>query len=222
MNIDAAVSSDLLLRRETQFTLWCPSIGVRPPGLVIETLRVWQSQHSRQPQRYPALRSESGGPQVYGLLPSGRAGSPTAFTTTGSKLRIQIQPSLLPRPFSVLIRSPPPSIGACSRPLCLLVSITIPIASLPPLFTCGMDGFQPSTRGGETASFPDDPRPDTLPANNHLVIYPNCYCLDTRSRYRHNERGVGTFKDILALVDETASGANFEGLDVLNLRDAPT
>src|SRR5260370_11689614 len=31
-----------------------------------------------------------------------------------------------------------------------------------------------------------------------------------------NERGVGTFKDVLALVDESAGGANFEGLNVLD------
>jgi pullulanase len=71
--------------------------------------------------------------------------------------------------------------------------------------------------GGETASFLNDPRPDALPANNHLVIYelPSAWTRVQDSGI--NERGVGTFKDVLALVDEAAGGANFEGLNVLDL-----
>ncbi len=70
--------------------------------------------------------------------------------------------------------------------------------------------------GGESAGFEDDPLPNTLPENNHLVIYelPSAWTRVQGSGI--NERGVGTFRDVLALVDETAAGANFEGLNVLD------
>jgi len=70
--------------------------------------------------------------------------------------------------------------------------------------------------GGESASFPDDPGPDTLPANHHLVIYELPTAWTRTQGSGASERGVGTFQDALALVDEAASGANFEGLEVLS------
>src|SRR6266849_5004452 len=66
--------------------------------------------------------------------------------------------------------------------------------------------------GGEKPDFKDDAPLDQLPENNHLMIYelPTAW---TRSQGQgQRERAVGTFRDVRALVDETISGVNFEGL----------
>jgi len=71
--------------------------------------------------------------------------------------------------------------------------------------------------GGEVGHVPDDPSPATLPQNNHLVIYE---LPTTWSRLQVDggvERGVSTFRDVLALVLQEAPGANFADLPVLSV-----
>jgi 1,4-alpha-glucan branching enzyme len=77
--------------------------------------------------------------------------------------------------------------------------------------------FRPVDAGGEFARFPNDPAPDTLPANNHLVIYELPTTWTSGEGTGPGQRAVGTFKDVLGLVDEGHGGANFEGLGVLEL-----
>ncbi len=71
---------------------------------------------------------------------------------------------------------------------------------------------------GEMPSFPNDPTPDTLPPNNQLVIYelPTTTWSPSRTaRENRIARGGDSFKDVLALVDENQTGADFAGLAVL-------
>ena len=68
---------------------------------------------------------------------------------------------------------------------------------------------------GEVIAFRNDPAPDTLPANNRLVIYELPTAWTQVGETGGRERAVGTFKDVLGLVDENAEGANFAGLAVL-------
>src|SRR5262249_10453793 len=75
----------------------------------------------------------------------------------------------------------------------------------------------PCDPGGELGHVPDDPSPTTLPPNNHLVIYelPTTWTRPVVSG--GVERGVGTFRDVLALVLHQAPGANFADLPVLSV-----
>lgn len=61
----------------------------------------------------------------------------------------------------------------------------------------------------------DDTPLDTRPANNRLVIYelPTNWALT--SNEGDSRIGVGTFRDVLALVDPDECGANFEGVAAL-------
>jgi hypothetical protein len=68
---------------------------------------------------------------------------------------------------------------------------------------------------GEIATFRNDPPPDSLPANNRMVIYELPAAWTRTGETGGRERALGTFKDVLALVDENAEGANFAGLPVL-------
>jgi pullulanase len=73
----------------------------------------------------------------------------------------------------------------------------------------------PCDPGGETGDWTDDPDPKNLPPNNRLVIYelPTAWARIGADGLR--ERGVGTFRDTLALVQEGAAGANFADLDAV-------
>ena len=76
--------------------------------------------------------------------------------------------------------------------------------------------LSPVDPAGETISFRNDPAPYTLPPNNHLVIYELPTAWSRAEGTLPRERDVSTFKDVLGLVDENATGANFAGLPVLN------
>jgi pullulanase len=67
--------------------------------------------------------------------------------------------------------------------------------------------------GGETGQLQDVP-PSTMPPNNRIVIYelPTAWTRVGSDGLR--ERGVGTFRDVLALVDHEEPAANFAGLAV--------
>ena len=66
------------------------------------------------------------------------------------------------------------------------------------------------------ASFvkPGEPPPDRLPANNRLVIYELPTAWTRTAEAGGRDMGVGTFRDVLALIDANAEGQNFADLDV--------
>jgi 1,4-alpha-glucan branching enzyme len=72
----------------------------------------------------------------------------------------------------------------------------------------------PYDPGGEEANFTGDPNPAKLAPNNQLVIYEMPTAWSNSSATADLDIGVGTFRDVLALVDATAPGANFDNLGV--------
>ena len=68
--------------------------------------------------------------------------------------------------------------------------------------------------GGETPSFLGEPMPDALPPNNRLVIYELPTAWARAGSTGGREVGVGSFRDVIALIDAHAAGATFEDLDV--------
>ncbi len=74
--------------------------------------------------------------------------------------------------------------------------------------------------GGETADWSGDPSPSALPPNNRLVIYelPTAW---TRIGQQGNvEIAIGSFRDVLALVQHDASPVNFSGTAALEAGQA--
>lgn len=72
----------------------------------------------------------------------------------------------------------------------------------------------PCDAGGETGMLAGGPSPATLPPNSRLVIYELPTAWTRVGSAGERERGVGTFRDVTALVDPAAEGANFSDLDV--------
>ncbi len=73
---------------------------------------------------------------------------------------------------------------------------------------------------GSVYRAPAGPSPDGLPTNNRLVIYelPTTWTRSTEVGGR--DLGVGTFRDVLALLDANVGGENFADLDVTRIGKA--
>jgi pullulanase len=72
----------------------------------------------------------------------------------------------------------------------------------------------PCDPGGETPDWKEEPSLEKLPPNNRLVIYelPTSW---TRKGLYNVEIDVGTFRDVLSLVETAAAPANFTGTEAL-------
>jgi pullulanase len=69
-----------------------------------------------------------------------------------------------------------------------------------------------SDPGGEEIDLTNDSSPTTLPVNSHLVIYELPTAWSRPAAPGDLGIGVGTFRDVLALVDTNSSGANFDDI----------
>jgi pullulanase len=70
----------------------------------------------------------------------------------------------------------------------------------------------PSDPGGETATrISSEPALDHLSPNNQIVIYELPTARTRISSAGGVERGVGSFQDVLALIEPSAEGSNFHG-----------
>jgi pullulanase len=206
------LAADLLNRRKTHFTLWRPNANTDAPKLVIGTFLAGNPNVVTNRVELPLVTSENT-PGLWTLdardtgLADGiyhywyRVDNTRPGRPTGSAV-------LVTDPFATtvdwrVLSETPSGFNAFDDPQ---------PASVIRLVNGTLSAVDP---GGETSTFSNDPAPDTLPANNRLVIYelPTAWTRvgDTGGR----ERAVGTFKDVLGLVDENAEGANFAGLVVL-------
>jgi len=205
--------ADLLLRRETHFSVWRPNLDTKPPVLVIGTFVAGNPNSLANRKDIPLSKAGPGSPGLWAL----------AATDSG------LPDGIYHYWFQVDSTAPDEPAGApilCADPFATTVDWRLLAPSLPAGFNPDSD-LQPASvvrlqagrlsavdPHGESGDVTADPKPDTLPTNNQIVIY------ELPSAWTHgesNERGVGTFKDVRALVDQTAAGANFEGLSVLDV-----
>jgi pullulanase len=73
----------------------------------------------------------------------------------------------------------------------------------------------PCDPGGETPDFAGEPNSSVLPPNNRMVLYELPTAWSKGSLSSGLESGVGTFVDVLALIDRDADGQNFSDLSVV-------
>jgi hypothetical protein len=205
--------SDLLLRRQTHFTLWRPHLGGNAAVLVIGRFVAGNPNFLADGTEIPLLAAADA-PGLWMI-----AARETGLADGIYHYWFRVENTNPGRPAVSIL---------CTDPLATTVDWRLLSPPLPAGFHDDTDR-QPASvirlqngelsavdPGGESASFPDDPGPDTLPANHHLVIYELPTAWTRAQGSGASERGVGTFQDALALVDEAASGANFEGLEVLS------
>ncbi len=75
----------------------------------------------------------------------------------------------------------------------------------------------PCDAGGETGALQNEPPLATLPPNNRLVVYELPPAWTRIGSAGEREIGVGTFRDVVALIDPDEVGANFSDLEVTQL-----
>jgi 1,4-alpha-glucan branching enzyme len=205
---------DLLTRRQTKFVLWRPKNTTTPPKLVIGQL---------QPGNPPSLVNE----QTFTLTAADE--HPDFWEVPASACELtegaiyhywfEIDDSDEEKGLTVPIRIADPAAFTVDW---RLVS---PIPSSPAyspddqrpasVIRFQLGQLVPCDLGGDVGDFTGDPALNTLPVNRSLVIYelPTAW-----SRIQSSggvETAAGTFRDVMALVDRDAAGANFSDLDVV-------
>lgn len=75
----------------------------------------------------------------------------------------------------------------------------------------------PCDAGGETGELQNEPPLANLPPNNRLVLYELPTAWTRIGSAGEREIGVGSFRDVVALIDPNEGGANFSDLDVTRL-----
>ena len=79
-------------------------------------------------------------------------------------------------------------------------------------FTAGK--LVPCDPSGEVLMEPQADHMGVVPVNNQMVIYELPAAWTRKPRGGGIERGVGTFRDVLAIVERGSQGANFSDLSV--------
>ncbi|MEI9815373.1 MAG: alpha-amylase family glycosyl hydrolase [Acidobacteriota bacterium] len=202
------LSADILEKKRTHFVLWHPKPTAAPPVLVLGEFQAGNPPSLINIQRFP-LQPVDGFDDLFAIeawqcglnegwvyyyffeTPDGseQTTDPLAYTVDWRLLS-----NLQPLPFTTDDRQPAAVIKYRGGQL---------VACDP---------------GGEESDFFGDPSPATLPANNKLVIYemPTAWSKvsEPTSGTADDETGVGTFRDVMALLDSGEAGANFDDLEI--------
>lgn len=190
---------DLLKRRTTHFVLWL-SPGQSAPVLVLGTFL---------PGNPPAFQQKIG----QALVP---AGFPGLWELDVSSLGLP--DGVYHYWFAVDDTSPAKRGGLiCTDPFAYTVDYRLLSSSgAQPAAVVKWEGGRliPCDPGGETADPGPPPALDSLASNNHLVIYelPASWSRAGIQGADPQERDVGTFRDVLALLDKASPGANFSDM----------
>jgi 1,4-alpha-glucan branching enzyme len=207
-------ASDLLARKSTHFVLWRPRNTTPAPRLIIGRF---------QPGDPPAfielppvaLRQSSAAPDLW-EIPAGACGLEDGRVYHYWFEVLDSNPYLANRQ---LIR--------CTDPTAWTVDWRLLAPPLPAPYgehdrdPAGVVKFSagrlvPCDPGGEEVDWSGDRPLHVLPTNNRLVIYelPTAWAriAATDAAGRHETQiGVGTFRDVIALIDRDHAGANFAG-----------
>ncbi len=206
------MAADLLARKATAFVLWRIGNTTEPPTLIIGQLQTGTPIMFIKEQHF-ALHAVAGFPDLFEI--------PVAdcHLTDGQVYHywFEVSVSHPARPTSARLRITDPT--ACT------VDWRLRGPRVPPPF--GDDDRYPAAVvqfsggklvaadvGGETGRFDGEPSLHLLPANNHLVIYELPTTWTRSAEVGGRDMGVGTFRDVTALIDADVEGANFDDLDV--------
>lgn len=208
------MAANLLLRKDTSFVLWRVGNPTPPPLLIIGQLQPGNPMAFVGERRLP-LQLAPGFTDLWEIP------AVSCQLTAGETYHYWFEVSTHhpARPATQRIRITDPTAWA--------VDWRIRGPRLPPPF--GDDDRYPASVvafngtslvppiSPDAPRLPPEPPPDRLPANNQLVIYelPTAWARSAEAGAR--DVGVGTFRDVAALIDANTDGENFDDLDVTRL-----
>ncbi len=204
-----AVIADLLERRRTHFLVWRPRTGGDPPALVTGAFQAGNPPSLAGRQR---------------LVMTAAAGFGDLFEIAAANCNL-VDGQVYHYWFEVGDTAPghaPRQRVLCTDPFAFTVDWRLRAPRMPTLSAVDR---QPAAvikfrqghlvtcdAAGEEIDFGPDVRGDTLPRNNQLVLYELPTAWSRISEPDDLDIGVGTFRDVLALIDVNAEGANFDDL----------
>ena len=195
--------SDLLQRKRTHFLLWRPRVTNPPPTLVIGTLR------NGNPPAFVSHRRID-------FAPSAAANDLWEVAAAACSLADGTVYHYWFEVTNANPKKPEPARIQCTDPTAWAVDWRLRAPALPPPFgeedrdPAGVvmwraGALVPCDPGGEEPDWQGDTALDTLPANNRLVLYelPTTWAgFEGEGTVR---LAVGTFRDVLGLVDPAAA-----------------
>jgi pullulanase/glycogen debranching enzyme len=203
------IKADILERKRTHFVLWGPNVSTTAPTLVIGQLQ------SGNPPTFVATKR----------VPLGTvSGKPGLWVVAAAACQLQ-EGQVYHYWFEVedtTANSQPRPKIVCTDPLAYVVDWRLfpPSATntMQPAAVIKFEGgnLVPADPGGEVGRFDQEPTQNTLPTNNHLVIYELPTAWSVSRTINGVERDVGTFQDVRALIDKSVAGANFAELSLLD------
>jgi 1,4-alpha-glucan branching enzyme len=209
------MAESLLVRKQTSFVLWRVGNSNPPPDLIIGQLQPGTPFTFINEQRFP-LQVAAGFSDLWEIPVA------NCNLTDGQIYHywFEVSVSHPERPVDVRLR--------ISDPTAFMVDWRLrgPRVAAPfgdddryPASVIKFSGGKlvASDVSGAIGSFAGEPPSDNLPPNNHLVIYelPTTWTRSTEVGGR--DMGVGTFRDVTALIDANFDGENFDDLDVTRL-----
>jgi pullulanase len=208
------MKADLLTRRETRFVLWRPRKTTPPPRIIIGQFQAGNPPTLANEQQFP-LTASAQFPDLWEIPAS-------ACNLTDGEIYhywFEIDDSDEEKNPSTKIRIADPAAHTVDWRL---------LAPIPSSTAYNGDDQRPASvirfqngklvpcdPGGEVGSIAGDASPDTLSPNNRLVIYEMPTAWSRIQSGTGVETAAGTFRDVAALVDKDAGGANFSELDVV-------
>ena len=198
-----SLSADLLDRKRTHFVLWRAKPAAAPPVLVIGDFRPGNPPSLANVKRF-SLAPVAGFTDLFAIAAADCGLNEGWFYHYFFETAGGIQttdPAAYTVDWRLLSNRQPPPFTVDDR---------------QPAAVIKYRGGQlvPCDPAGEEADFTGDPSPATLPPNNRLVIYEMPTAWSNVSATVDLDIGVGTFRDVLALIDAGAAGANFDNLGV--------
>jgi 1,4-alpha-glucan branching enzyme len=206
---------DLLSRKQTHFVLWRPGISQPPPSVYIAKPSAKASNRFEKVGEYPLSQSPEF-PELWEI--SAQACGLTDGQVYLYWFKIRNTEPYNPENINKVLYCTDPTATTVDR----RIIAPIPdedggIASHDPasviLYQNG--SLIPCDPGGQTVNWEGEPPLDTLPANNQLVIYelPTRW---TQGKTEDNrEVGIGTFQDVLSLLQPQTASPNFCHVEAL-------
>ena len=209
------MKADIITRKETHFVLWRVASTTPPPQLVIGQLQLGAPVVFVGEQRF-ALQQAAGNPDLW-VIPAGNCNLVDEqvyhywFEVTDAH----------PHRSGQQIRVTDPLAGTVDwrllapRPQGAEYSDDDRYPAAVVKFSHGR--LIPCDAGGEIGVLENEPPLTALPPNNRLVIYELPTAWTRIGSAGEREIGVGTFRDVVALIDPNEGGENFSDLEVTQL-----